>query len=107
MSAADSGGNITFYGRGPIIPSPHRDRLGLESAGCTTPRRGASRSRRMDGQFVVSTESFVQEAMLQLEDGRDEVLVGPSIGARKQGEALFARPHEPLAANQGFAAARA
>src|SRR5262245_28297847 len=24
MSAADSGGKLTFYGRDPIIPSPHR-----------------------------------------------------------------------------------
>ena len=52
---------------------------------------GFSRGGRTDGQPVLSPESFVKEAMPQLDDGRDEVLVGLSIGTRKQGEALFAQ----------------
>jgi uncharacterized oxidoreductase len=52
---------------------------------------GASRGGRTDGQPVLSPEAFVREVMPQLADGRDEVLVGLSIGTRKQGEALFGR----------------
>jgi uncharacterized oxidoreductase len=52
---------------------------------------GVSRGGRTDGQVVLSPEAFVQEAVPQLEDGRDEVLIGLSIGTRKQGEGLFAR----------------
>jgi uncharacterized oxidoreductase len=52
---------------------------------------GISHGGRTSGQRLPSPRAFAREALPQLEDGRDEVLVGQSIGARQQGEALFAR----------------
>jgi len=52
---------------------------------------GASRGTRTDGQTILSPEAFAEQALPQLEEGRDEVLVGLSIATRQQGEALFAR----------------
>ena len=40
---------------------------------------------------MMSPEDFATEALIELADGRDEVLVGLSAGSRKMGEALFGR----------------
>lgn len=41
--------------------------------------------------MMVSAEEFVDEAFVQLEAGKDEVLVGISAKTRELGEAMFDR----------------
>ncbi|USX14395.1 SDR family oxidoreductase [Oxalobacteraceae bacterium OTU3CAMAD1] len=52
---------------------------------------GGTRSGATSGQPMMSPDEFATEALIQLADGRDEVLVGLSAGSRKMGEALFER----------------
>ncbi|MFZ6770109.1 SDR family oxidoreductase [Undibacterium sp. Di26W] len=52
---------------------------------------GGDRSGGTTGQSMMSAEDFATEALIQLENDQDEVLVGLSAGARKMGEALFER----------------
>ncbi len=50
---------------------------------------GVTRGGRTDGQPVLSLDAFAQEALTHLEEDKDEVLVGLSIGMRQKGDALF------------------
>jgi uncharacterized oxidoreductase len=52
---------------------------------------GGDRSGGTTGQRIMSAEDFATEALVQLENDQDEVLVGLAAGARKMGEALFNR----------------
>ncbi|MES2037672.1 MAG: SDR family oxidoreductase [Pseudomonadota bacterium] len=52
---------------------------------------GGDRSGGTTGQRMMSPEDFAAEALVQLENDQDEVLVGLAAGARKMGEALFDR----------------
>jgi uncharacterized oxidoreductase len=52
---------------------------------------GASRSGGVASQQMMSAAAFATDALIQLENDQDEVLVGLSAGARKMGEALFER----------------
>ncbi|MCE3606599.1 SDR family NAD(P)-dependent oxidoreductase [Massilia sp. P8910] len=51
----------------------------------------ADRSAGTSGQRMMSADDFATQALIQLENGQDEVLVGLALGARQMGEALFAR----------------
>ncbi|WP_369936942.1 SDR family oxidoreductase [Xanthomonas tesorieronis] len=52
---------------------------------------GEGRIAGTSTQAMMSPDDFVAEALTQLEDGQDEVMVGLAAGARKMGEALFER----------------
>jgi uncharacterized oxidoreductase len=52
---------------------------------------GGTRSGGVASQQMMSADEFAIEALIQLENDQDEVLVGLSAGARKMGEALFER----------------
>lgn len=52
---------------------------------------GGERSGGATGQRMMSPEDFAVEALSQLENDQDEVLVGLAAGVRKMGEALFDR----------------
>ncbi|MGB7195049.1 MAG: SDR family oxidoreductase [Collimonas pratensis] len=52
---------------------------------------GGTRSGGAAGQQMMSADEFAIDALIQLENDQDEVLVGLSVGARKMGEALFER----------------
>ncbi|SFD22804.1 SDR family oxidoreductase [Collimonas sp. OK412] len=52
---------------------------------------GGTRSGGVASQQMMSADEFAIDALIQLENDQDEVLVGLSAGARKMGEALFER----------------
>ncbi len=52
---------------------------------------GGDRIAGTSNQRMMSPEEFAAEALTQLENDQDEVLVGLAAGARKMGEALFER----------------
>ena len=52
---------------------------------------GGVRSEGTTNQYLMSADDFASEALAQLENDQDEVLVGMSVNTRKQGEALFER----------------
>lgn len=52
---------------------------------------GGERSGGTNGQRTLSADEFAIEALKQLEDGQDEVLVGLAANVRKLGETLFDR----------------
>ncbi|WCM88382.1 SDR family oxidoreductase [Acidovorax sp. NCPPB 3576] len=52
---------------------------------------GSQRSGGTAGQQMMTPKVFATEAIAQLENGKDEVMVGLSAGSRKMGEALFER----------------
>lgn len=52
---------------------------------------GNQRSAGTTGQRMMSPQDFATQALVQLESGQDEVLVGLAEGSRKMGEALFDR----------------
>jgi uncharacterized oxidoreductase len=52
---------------------------------------GGARSKGTSGQSMMSADDFAVEALAQLENDRDEILVGMSANTRKLGEALFDR----------------
>lgn len=52
---------------------------------------GGVRSKGIASQHMMSPEGFAKDALLQLENDQDEVLVGMSVNTRRQGEALFER----------------
>jgi len=52
---------------------------------------GGVRSEGTTSQHMISPEDFATEALAQLENDQDEILVGMSVNTRKQGEALFER----------------
>ncbi|WP_426801808.1 SDR family oxidoreductase [Xanthomonas campestris] len=52
---------------------------------------GGTRSAGTATRNMMSAEQFAAEAMTQLEDDKDEVLIGISADTRRLGEALFAR----------------
>jgi uncharacterized oxidoreductase len=54
-------------------------------------RSQASADRNPAASSAVTPEEFVEEALPLLEKGNAEVLVGQSVGTRREGEALFDR----------------
>ncbi len=50
-----------------------------------------TRSKGTASRAMMSAEAFSSEALAQLENDRDEILVGMSVNTRQQGEELFAR----------------
>jgi uncharacterized oxidoreductase len=52
---------------------------------------GGARSEGVTNRYMMSPEDFVKEALTQLENDQDEVLVGMSAHTRREGEALFER----------------
>ena len=52
---------------------------------------GGTRSDGAANRMMVSPEEFATEALTQLSEGKDEVLVGVSAQARQFGEAMFER----------------
>jgi uncharacterized oxidoreductase len=52
---------------------------------------GQDRIGRSSGQQMMSVEDFASQALAQLENDQDEVLVGMAAGSRKMGETLFER----------------
>jgi uncharacterized oxidoreductase len=52
---------------------------------------GDALSDGMKNGHMMSPDAFATEALALLDEGRDEVLVGLSIGTRQQGEKLFER----------------
>lgn len=52
---------------------------------------GAGRSESAADLYIMSPENFATEALAQLENDQDEILVGMSVNTRKLGEALFER----------------
>ena len=62
----------------------------LQTAG-TTSLGGGVRSKGATNQYMMSPEDFAKEALAQLENDGDEVLVGMSVNTRREGEALFER----------------
>jgi uncharacterized oxidoreductase len=56
------------------------------------------RSEGTASQYMISPEDFASEALKQLENDADEVLVGMSVNTRKQGELLFDRMNGASAA---------
>lgn len=50
-----------------------------------------SRSQGTASRSMMSPDEFAFDALTQLENGHDEILVGMSVNTRKQGEALFER----------------
>ena len=52
---------------------------------------GENRIANTRAQPMISPEDFAADALAQLENDQDEVLVGQAAGARKMGETLFAR----------------
>ena len=56
------------------------------------------RSEGTTRHYMMSPEDFATDALAQLENDQDEVLVGMSANTRKQGEALFGRMNGASAA---------
>jgi uncharacterized oxidoreductase len=56
------------------------------------------RSEGTTSNYMMSPEDFAADALAQLENDQDEVLVGMSVNTRKQGEALFDRMNGASAA---------
>jgi uncharacterized oxidoreductase len=52
---------------------------------------GGARNEGTASQYMMSQEDFATEALAQLENDQDEILVGMSVNTRTQGEALFER----------------
>jgi uncharacterized oxidoreductase len=52
---------------------------------------GGHRSVGVTGQYMMSPDDFAAEALAQLAEDKDEVVVGMSVDLRKQGEAMFER----------------
>jgi len=52
---------------------------------------GGTRSNGATSRIMVTPDEFANEALAQLEQGRDEVLVGVSAKTRELGEAMFER----------------
>lgn len=52
---------------------------------------GGMRSSGTKGQSMMLPDAFAKEAITQLTQGRDEVLIGSSAGLREKGEMLFER----------------
>lgn len=52
---------------------------------------GDTRSSGTANRQMMSPDAFAAEALIQLETGRDEILIGISAETRRQGEALFER----------------
>jgi uncharacterized oxidoreductase len=52
---------------------------------------GAVRSEGTTHQYMMSPEDFASQALAQLENDQNEILVGMSVNTRKQGETLFDR----------------
>ncbi|MES2947984.1 SDR family NAD(P)-dependent oxidoreductase [Rhodoferax sp. AJA081-3] len=52
---------------------------------------GGDRSGGTTDQHMMTPEDFATQALAQLENDQDEVMVGLAAGARKMGEALFER----------------
>ncbi|TRO38248.1 SDR family NAD(P)-dependent oxidoreductase [Pseudomonas putida] len=50
---------------------------------------GGTRSEGAPSRMMISAEDFASEAIAQLVEGKDEVLVGVSIRTRQLGEAMF------------------
>jgi uncharacterized oxidoreductase len=53
-----------------------------------------ARSEGTASRHMMSPEEFATEALAQLQNDQDEILVGMSVNTRKQGEALFERMNE-------------
>jgi uncharacterized oxidoreductase len=54
-----------------------------------------TRSEGVGEQNMISSEAFATEALRQLEDDQDEILVGMSANTRRLGETLFERMNKP------------
>jgi uncharacterized oxidoreductase len=52
---------------------------------------GGVRSEGVTNRYMMSPEDFAEEALTQLENDQNEVLVGMSANTRREGEALFER----------------
>lgn len=54
-----------------------------------------TRSEGVGERNMISSEAFATEALRQLEDDQDEILVGMSANSRRLGETLFERMNKP------------
>ncbi|PDS77883.1 SDR family oxidoreductase [Rhizobium sp. L43] len=52
---------------------------------------GGVRAGGAERQYMMSPEQFATEALAQLENDQDELLIGTSVHTRKHGEAMFER----------------
>ncbi|XKM42307.1 hypothetical protein A4U53_018235 [Rhizobium ruizarguesonis] len=52
---------------------------------------GGVRAGGAEQQYMMSPEQFATEALTQLENDQDELLVGMAVHTRKHGEAMFER----------------